>query len=64
MTIAELVAKLGGPRNVARQLRISTGAVNGWKYNMTVPAKHYRQIIRIAGLHGIELTLEELEEMR
>ena len=62
-TIRQLIDELGGPRQIAKCLGITTAAVNGWVYNMQIPFKHFSTLIALAATNQITITHKDLERI-
>ena len=59
-TIRGIIDQLGGSRSIAQACDVQTHSVRSWAYNGSIPRKHHRVLLQLAGDQGIDLTRTQL----
>lgn len=59
-SIADIVAALGGPSNIARALEASPRLVTDWRRNGSIPVRYWPALQAAAEDHGVSLSYEQL----
>lgn len=64
MTIEEFIRRLGGREAVARKLHLTRQAVHQWTVRGRIPWRHHLPLQKEAAEVGVELTMDEIANMR
>jgi DNA-binding transcriptional regulator Cro len=59
-----VIIAFGGPAELGKALQISSAAVSQWKERQCIPTKRISQILKIAGIRGLDITHKDLIEGR
>jgi predicted SpoU family rRNA methylase len=59
-SIADIVAALGGPSNIAKALEASPRLVTDWRRNGSIPVRYWPALQAAAEDHGVSLSYEQL----
>lgn len=62
-TVREIISVLGGVREVAAKLDISTQGIQYWLNKNTIPARNIPDLIKLIRIKKVPLLLDELESV-
>lgn len=60
--IEQLAEHVGSQIGLAVALGVDTSRISKWKNGLGIPPRHWPRLLKIAQVHGIALTLEDLED--
>lgn len=63
-TIADILKRLGGPREVARCLDLRPTSVRNWIYDGYIPPIHHSAIVAMAKAYGIQVAPQDLDPLK